>query len=73
LSEKGVEMVDNLFDINIADRLGQFNPLQNSTDLSDSYELKNILKKLNAEEGQFKKSDLAINGTALMKELKLAP
>ena len=50
LSEKGYEMVDNLFDINIADRLGQFNPLQNSSDLTDSYELKKILKKLNKEE-----------------------
>ncbi|GHV25966.1 hypothetical protein FACS1894176_05750 [Bacteroidia bacterium] len=66
-------MVNNLFDINIADRLGQYNPLQNSSDLSDSYELKNILKKLNKQEGQFKKSDLAINGTTLMKELKLTP
>jgi tRNA nucleotidyltransferase (CCA-adding enzyme) len=73
LSEKGIKMVDNLFDINIADRLGQFNPLQNSSDLSDSYELKKILRKLNDEEGQFKKSDLQINGTTLMKELKLAP
>lgn len=66
-------MVNNLFDINIADRLGQFNPLQNSADLSDSYELKHILKKLNKEEGQFKKSDLAIDGTVLMRELKLGP
>jgi hypothetical protein len=66
-------MVNNLLDINIADRIGQFNPLQNSSDLSDSYELKNILKKLNKQEGQFKKSDLAINGTTLMKELKLTP
>jgi hypothetical protein len=73
LSEKGYEMVNNLFDINIADRLGQFNPLQNSADLSDSYALKTILKKLNEEEGQFKKSDLRITGTILMKELKLAP
>ncbi|MBO4203571.1 hypothetical protein J5893_01925 [bacterium] len=30
LSEKGFEMVDNLLDINIADRKGQFNPLQSS-------------------------------------------
>jgi hypothetical protein len=72
-SEKGYEMVNNLFDINIADRLGQGNPLQNSADLSDSYALKQILRKLNDEEGQFKKSDLHINGTTLMKELKLSP
>ncbi|MDR2189851.1 MAG: HD domain-containing protein [Candidatus Peribacteria bacterium] len=73
LSEKGFEMVNNLFDINIADRMGQFNPLQGSADLTDSYQLKTLLKKLNEEEGQFKKSDLAINGTMIMKHLKLAP
>jgi tRNA nucleotidyltransferase (CCA-adding enzyme) len=73
LSEKGYEMVDNLFDINIADRLGQFNPLQNSSDLTDSYELKKILKKLNDEEGQFQKSDLAVNGNFLMEALALTP
>ena len=66
-------MVDNLFDINIADRLGQFNPLQNSSDVKDSYELKTILKKLNKEEGQFKPSDLCVNGKLLMKELELTP
>jgi tRNA nucleotidyltransferase (CCA-adding enzyme) len=73
LSEKGREIVDNLFDINIADRLGQFNPLQNSADLTDSYALKTILKKLNKEEGQFKTSNLAVNGSILMKEFQLAP
>ncbi|MDR0859995.1 MAG: hypothetical protein LBO09_03255 [Candidatus Peribacteria bacterium] len=66
-------MVNNLFDINIADRLGQYNPLQNSSDLSDSYELKNILKKLNKQEGQFKKSDLAINGTTIITQLEITP
>lgn len=71
LSEKGLEMVNNLFDINIADRLWQFNPLQNSADLRDSYELKVILQKLHHEEWQFKKSDLAVNGSLLMRELQL--
>jgi hypothetical protein len=71
LSEKGFEMVNNLFDINIADRIGQYNPLQNSADLSDSYELKHILKKLNEQEGQFKKTDLAIDGNRLMQELDI--
>ena len=36
-------MVNDLFDINIADRLGQENPLQNSSDLTDSYYLKELL------------------------------
>ena len=70
-SEKGFEMVQNLFDINIADRIWQFNPLQNSADLSDSYTLKEILKNLKENEGQFSKSDLAVNGNIVMKELWL--
>ena len=64
-------MVNNLFDINIADRIGQYNPLQNSADLRDAYELKAILGRLNKEEGQFRRSDLAVNGTVLMKELQV--
>ena len=71
LSEKGYEMVSNLLDINIADRIGQSNPLQNSCDLRDAYELKTILEKLNQEEGQFKTSDLAVKGTLLMQELQI--
>lgn len=67
LSEKGYEMVDNLLDINIADRKGQFNPLQSTGDLLDSYELKRILKRLNDEEGQFTMKDLLITGNELIK------
>ena len=72
-SEKSFEMVDSLFDINIADRLWQCNPLQNSSDLTDSYELKQILRKLKEQEGQFKKSDLAINGKVIMEHFSLEP
>ncbi|MDR0282405.1 MAG: hypothetical protein LBI53_03710 [Candidatus Peribacteria bacterium] len=46
--------------------------MQNSADLRDSYELKTILKRLNQEEGQFKISDLAVNGTILMQVLGIA-
>jgi len=61
LSEAGYEKVQNLLDINIADRLGMYNPLQNSSDLSDSYYLKELLDEIQNSEGQFKKSDLAIS------------
>lgn len=73
LSENWFERVSNLLDINIADRLGMYNPLQNASDLSDSRYLKEILNRINNEEGQFKAKDLAINGNDIMKEFNLQP
>ena len=72
-SEKWYEMVNNLFDINIADRLWQENPLQNSSDLTDSYYLKELLDQLKNSEWQFEMKDLAIDGEKLMKHFKLEP
>ena len=72
-SEKWYEMVNNLFDINIADRLWQENPLQNSSDLTDSYYLKDLLNQLKNSEGQFEMKDLVIDGEKLMKHFKLEP
>lgn len=72
-SEKWYEMVNNLFDINIADRLGQENPLQNSSDLTDSYYLKELLNQLKNSEWQFEMKDLAIDGEKLMKHFKFEP
>lgn len=72
-SEKWYEMVNNLFDINIADRLGQENPLQNSSDLTDSYYLKELLNQLKDSEWQFEMKDLAIDGEKLMKHFKITP
>ena len=72
-SEKWYEMVNNLFDINIADRLWQENPLQNSSDLTDSYYLKELLNQLKDFEWQFEMKDLAIDGEKLMKYFKLEP
>ena len=72
-SEKWYEMVNNLFDINIADRLGQENPLQNSSDLTDSYYLKELLNQLKDSEWQFEMKDLAIDWEKLMKHFKLEP
>lgn len=72
-SEKWYEMVNNLFDINIADRLWQENPLQNSSDLTDSYYLKELLNQLKNSEWQFEMKDLAIDGEKLMKHFKMDP
>jgi len=71
LSEAGYEKAMDIFDITMADRLGQYNPLQNSSDLSDVDKLKHILTKLHKEEGQFTMKDLAIDGLDIIKELKL--
>lgn len=72
-SEKWYEMVNNLFDINIADRLWQENPLQNSSDLTDSYYLKELLDQLKNSEWQFEMKDLAVDWEKLMKHFKLEP
>ena len=72
-SEKWYEIVNNLFDINIADRLWQENPLQNSCDLTDSYYLKELLNQLKNSEWQFEMKDLAIDGEKLMKHFKFEP
>lgn len=62
-----------MLDINIADRLGMYNPLQNASDLSDSRYLKKLLLELNQEEGQFRAKDLAIKGKDVMEYFKLKP
>jgi hypothetical protein len=49
------------------------NPLQNSSDISDVQLLKDILEKLNTQEGQFTMKDLHIDGKTLMKELSIEP
>lgn len=73
LSEKWFEMVDNLLDINIADRIWQENPLQNSSDLTDSYYLKTLLREINDEEWQFEMKDLVVDGEKIMKHFQLSP
>ncbi len=70
-SEAGYERAMNILDITMADRLGQYNPLQNSSDISDVDEIRKILKKLQKQEGQFTMKNLAIDGAYIMKELKL--
>ena len=73
LSEVWYEKLQNLLDINIADRLWMYNPLQNSSDLSDSYYLKTLVDEIEQNEGQFKKSDLAITGADVMEHFDLKP
>lgn len=70
-SEAGYERAMNILDITMADRLGQYNPLQNSSDISDVDDIRKILKKLQKQEGQFTIKNLAIDGAYIMKELKL--
>ena len=72
-SEVGYEQANNILDIAMADRLGQYNPLQNSSDISDVDKIKHILKKLQKEEWQFTMKNLAIDGSDIIKQFKLKP
>ena len=72
LSEYGYERVKNLLDITVADRRGQFNPLQ-SKEVDAVSSLYKILDKLYEEEGQFTRRELAVNGDDIMQEFNLAP
>ncbi len=73
LSEAGREKIDNILDITMGDRLGQYNPLQNNSDLKDIHMLRGMLETIHTEEGQFTMKDLAINGNDIIEELKLSP
>jgi hypothetical protein len=73
LSEAWYQEANNVLDITIADRLGQYNPLQNSSDISDIYMLKAILKKLQKQEWQFTMKNLAVNGWDILTHFKLSP
>ena len=50
-----------------------YNPLQNSSDLTDSYYLKTLVDEIEQTEGQFKKSDLASTGADVMEHFDLRP
>ena len=72
-SEAGYENAMNILDITMADRLWQYNPLQNSSDISDIDKLRIILKKLQKQEWQFTMKHLAVNGSDIIKQFKLKP
>lgn len=73
LSDAWFDRVNNVFDIAIADRLWQYNPLQNSSDISDVRELKTQLKKLNDKEGQFTIKNLVIDWNDIIRYFKMKP
>lgn len=70
-SEVGFDMVNNLLDITIADRLWQFNPMQNSADITDVEELRKILKSLKKDEWQFTYKDLQVDWNKIMEHFNL--
>jgi len=70
-SEAGYEKAMDILDITMADRLWQYNPLQNSSDISDVDDIKKILKKLQKEEWQFTMKHLAINGWDIIEHFKI--
>ncbi len=71
LSEAGVEKFRNILDITVADRLWQYNPLQNSANISDVHDIRKIMERLHKQEGQFTMKQLSVNGADLMKKFKL--
>lgn len=66
LSDAGYARALHVLDITMADRLGQYNPLQNSNDLTDVEDIKKILKKLHKKEGQFTMKQLVVDGGDIM-------
>ena len=69
LSEAGREKIDNILDITMADRMGQYNPLQNNADLKDIHMLRWMLETIHNEEGQFTIKELAVTGADIMKRI----
>ena len=70
-SEAWFEKVNNLLDITIADRLGQYNPMQNSADITDVEELRNMLKDLEKQEWQFTQKNLQVDWKKIMEHFKI--
>lgn len=72
LSAHGYERTKNLLDITVADRQGQYNPLQ-SVETNAVDKLYVILDTLYAEEGQFTMAQLAIDGNDLQEAFSIPP
>lgn len=70
-SEAWFEKVNNLLDITIADRLGQYNPMQNSADITDVEDLRTLLVQLQSNEWQFTSKDLAVNWKKIMEHFNI--
>jgi len=72
-SEAWFQKVNNLLDITIADRIGQYNPMQNNSDITDIEYLRKILKKLQKNEWQFTARDLKIDWEIIMDFFQIQP
>lgn len=72
ISDGDITMTLHLLDIAIADRLGQYNPLQTAA-ITELYELKRRAQELYETEGRFTMKELAINGNDLIQDCGLTP
>ena len=72
VAEKWFEMCRNVVKICLADRRGQFNPIQ-TKELEQPRELMTKLDILEKNEWQFTMKNLAVNGQVLMEELGIKP
>lgn len=70
LAEVGYEQLRNLALLTIADRLGQYNPLQKPA-IEEVYQLITVMQELMDEEGRLTKSQLALNGNDIMQMTKI--
>ncbi len=70
IADVGPDMVKNLCLLTIADRLGQYNPIQ-APAVDDVYAMMNLVDTIMEDEGRFLMKQLAINGDILMKELNM--
>lgn len=70
IAQVGPEMVKNLWLLTIADRLGQYNPIQ-EPQIQNVYALIDLIDSIMKEEGRFSMKDLLIDGNILMEELNI--
>lgn len=72
LSAHGYERTKNLLDITVADRQGQYNPLQ-SVEVNAVDKLYGILDVLYAQEGQFTMAQMALDGNDIQELFHIPP
>lgn len=72
IAEVGPEMTKNIALLTVADRLGQYNPLQ-APELDSVYGMIDLIDTLMAEEGRFTLQQLVVDGNRLMTNLSLTP
>jgi len=72
ISEVGPEIVKNLLLLTVADRLGQYNPLQ-APAIEEVYGLMDVVDQLIAEEGRFTSKELAVHGDDIMNYFTISP